>query len=113
MARFGRGEAARGEVEQDRLQVGQLPDAEMGRVASVEEDMPRVLLTRRQVVAFALFILSGIGFLYFVLPKLAGVGTTVHRIERGDTWWIAVGVVLEVLSFGGYVVLFRAVFVRG
>jgi uncharacterized membrane protein YbhN (UPF0104 family) len=75
--------------------------------------MPRVLLTRRQIVAFALFILSGIAFLYFVLPKLAGVGTTVRRIERGDSWWIAIGVLFEVLSFAGYVVLFRAVFVRG
>ena len=78
---------------------------------TTEEEMPRVLLTRRQIVAFAVFILSGVGFLYFVLPKLAGVGTTVHRIEGGDTWWIAVGVVLEVLSFAGYVVLFRSVFV--
>jgi uncharacterized membrane protein YbhN (UPF0104 family) len=75
--------------------------------------MPRIRLTRRQVFAFGIFILSGVGFLYFVLPKLAGVGTTVHRIERGDSWWIAVGVVLELASFAGYVVLFRAVFVRG
>ena len=75
--------------------------------------MPRVSVTRRQAVAFALFILTGVAFLYFVLPKLAGVGTTVHRIERGDTWWIAIGVLLELLSFAGYVVLFRAVFVRG
>jgi putative heme transporter len=75
--------------------------------------MPRVVLTRRQIVLFSVFILSGIAFFYFVLPKLAGVGTTVHRIERGDTWWIAVGVVLELASFAGYVVLFRSVFVRG
>ncbi len=78
-----------------------------------EEEMPRVPATRRQAVAFALFILTGVAFLYFVLPKLAGVGTTVHRIERGDSWWIAIGVFLELLSFAGYVVLFRAVFVRG
>jgi putative heme transporter len=80
---------------------------------AAEEEMPRVLLTRRQIIAFALFIVSGIAFLYFVLPKLAGVGTTLHRIERGDKWWIAVGVLLEALSFAGYVVLFRSVFVRG
>ncbi len=78
-----------------------------------EEEMPRVVLTRRQIALFALFILSGIAFLYFVLPKLAGVGTTVHRIERGDTWWIVAGVVLELASFAGYVLLFRSVFVRG
>ena len=79
---------------------------------SAEEEMPRVRLTRRQVVAFVIFILSAVAFLYFVLPKLTGVGTTVHRIERGNSWWIAVGVVLEALSFAGYVVLFRSVFVH-
>jgi len=73
--------------------------------------MPRVLLTRRQLVAFAVFVLVVVGFLYFVLPKLAGVGETVHHIEGGDKWWIAIGALLEALSFAGYVVLFRAVFV--
>jgi uncharacterized membrane protein YbhN (UPF0104 family) len=85
--------------------------APVPRVRVSEEEMPRVVLTRRQIVLFAVFILSGIAFFYFVLPKLAGVGTTVHRIERGDTWWIAIGVVLELASFAGYVMLFRSVFV--
>ena len=58
-----------------------------------------------------MFVLTVVGFLYFVLPKLAGVGTTLHHLENGDGWWIAFGVVLELLSFAGYVVLFRAVFV--
>jgi uncharacterized membrane protein YbhN (UPF0104 family) len=78
-----------------------------------DEEMPRVVVTRRRAIAFGLFLLTGVAFLYFVLPKLAGVGTTIHRIERGDSWWIVIGVVLELLSFGGYIVLFRAVFVRG
>jgi uncharacterized membrane protein YbhN (UPF0104 family) len=81
--------------------------------AAQEEEMPRVSVTRRQAVAVAVFVLTAVAFLYFVLPKLAGVGTTVHRIERGNSWWIAIGVLLELLSFAGYVVLFRAVFVRG
>jgi uncharacterized membrane protein YbhN (UPF0104 family) len=78
-----------------------------------EEEMPRVILTRRQIVAFGVFILSGVGFLYFVLPNITGVGKTVDRIEGGDVWWLALGVVLELLSFAGYVVLFRSVLVRG
>jgi uncharacterized protein (TIRG00374 family) len=75
-----------------------------------EEEMPRVSVTRRRAVGFAVFILAGVAFLYFVLPRLAGVGTEVHHLEHGDKWWIAIGVVLELLSFGGYIVLFRAVF---
>jgi putative heme transporter len=75
--------------------------------------MPRVTVTRRSAITFVVFVLSAVAFLYFILPKLSGLGATAHRIERGDTWWIAAGVVLELLSFAGYVVLFRAVFVRG
>jgi putative heme transporter len=78
-----------------------------------EEEMPRVLLTRRQIAAFAVFVLLVVGFLYFVLPNLTGVGKTVHHIEGGDKWWIAVGVIFETLSFGGYIVLVRAVLIRG
>ena len=74
--------------------------------------MPRVPVTRRSAIAFGLFVLSAVAFLYFVLPKLAGLSSTAHRIERGDTWWIVIGVFLEICSFAGYVVLFRAVFVR-
>ena len=79
----------------------------------LDEQMPRAPVSRRSAIAFGLFVLSAVAFLYFVLPKLAGLSSTAHRIERGDTWWIAIGVFLEICSFGGYVVLFRAVFVRG
>ncbi|MGA7704274.1 MAG: lysylphosphatidylglycerol synthase transmembrane domain-containing protein [Solirubrobacteraceae bacterium] len=83
------------------------------REAHGEEQMPLVPVTRRSAIAFGLFVFSAVAFLYFVLPKLAGLSSTAHRIERGDTWWIMIGVLLEICSFGGYVVLFRAVFVRG
>src|SRR5882724_8779223 len=99
------GTAARGQPQAE--------DALAARERGGDEEMPRVRLTHRQLVAFGVFVASGIAFLYFVLPKLAGVGTTVHRIERGDGWWIAIGAVFELASFAGYVVLFRAVFVRG
>jgi uncharacterized membrane protein YbhN (UPF0104 family) len=80
---------------------------------SRDDDMPRVAVTRRRAIGFGLFVLTVIAFFYFVLPKLSGVSTTVHRIERGNSWWIGIGVVFELLSFAGYVALFRAVFVRG
>jgi putative heme transporter len=76
------------------------------------EEMPRVTVTRRSAITFVVFVLSAVAFFYFVLPKLSGLSATAHRIERGDTWWIAIGVVLELCSFVGYIVLFRAVFVR-
>jgi len=84
------------------------PDVEQ---AAHDEEMPGVQLTRRRVVSGVLFVLSAIGFFYFVLPKISSVGTTVHGIEGAERWWIAAGVVLEAASFAAYVVLFQAVFV--
>jgi uncharacterized membrane protein YbhN (UPF0104 family) len=102
-------QAGRGEEEEQRsaIDVGARSQPTGGRT---EEEMPRRPVSRRQLASFVLFMLSALAFLYFVLPKLAGIGTTVHRIERGDAWWIALGVLFEVLSFAGYVILFRAVF---
>ncbi len=78
-----------------------------------EDEMPRVRLTRRQLLAFGLFAVSIVAFLYLVLPKLAGVSEDLKRIEKGDKWWVGIGVAFEVVSFAGYVVLFRTVFARG
>jgi uncharacterized protein (TIRG00374 family) len=76
------------------------------------EEMPRVKLTRRRLLASIIFVVSIVAFLYFVLPKLVGLQDTWNRIEHGNAWWFAVSAVFEALSFAGYIVLFRAVFVR-
>jgi uncharacterized membrane protein YbhN (UPF0104 family) len=102
---------ARGESEPEMTLRDVTDSPPKGGASHHEEEMPRVVITRRQAVAFGLFVLTIVGFMYFVLPKLAGVGTTLHHIEDGDGWWIAIGVMLELASFAGYVVLFRAVFV--
>jgi putative heme transporter len=75
--------------------------------------MPRVRFTRGRLLASVVFVVSAVAFLYFVLPKLLGLKETWNRISQGNVWWLALGVVLEVCSFFGYVALFRAVFVRG
>ncbi|HTC59726.1 MAG TPA: lysylphosphatidylglycerol synthase transmembrane domain-containing protein [Solirubrobacteraceae bacterium] len=105
------GAAADGKAA-DREAVSAPADPAVLDGGSGDEQMPRVPVTRRSAVAFGVFVLSAVAFLYFVLPKLTGFSSTAHRIESGDTWWIAIGVLLEICSFAGYVVLFRAVFVR-
>ena len=77
------------------------------------EEMPRIRLTRRSLVASIIFVVSVVAFLYFVLPKLLGLRDTWNRLQHGNVWWLAFAAVLEGLSFLGYVVLFRGVFVRG
>ena len=78
-----------------------------------DEEMPRVHITREQMLLFGLFVVSAVAFLYFVLPQLSGLGDTWNRIHTGDPLWLALAAAFEVCSFGGYIVLFRTVFVRG
>ena len=78
-----------------------------------DEEMPQARMTRRYAFLFGFFVISAIAFLYFGLPQIAGLSDTWERINRGDPYWLGVAVVLEGLSFGGYIILFRTVFVRG
>ncbi|HWD64374.1 MAG TPA: lysylphosphatidylglycerol synthase transmembrane domain-containing protein [Solirubrobacteraceae bacterium] len=85
-------------------------DASSQLEAQHPDQMPRVRLTRRRIVASVLFVVSAVAFLYFVLPKLLGLRETWNRLQQGDVWWLALAFVLEVISFVGYVFLVRAVF---
>ena len=88
------------------------PDAG-GAPGHEREAMPRVVLTRGRLLASVVFVVSVVAFLYFVLPKLLGLQATWHRIQQGDVWWLVLALGFEVVSFLGYIALFRAVFVRG
>jgi putative heme transporter len=78
-----------------------------------DEEMPRVEMTRRRFLAGLVFIFLLVAFLYWGLPRLAGLDDTWRRIEHGNPWWLALALLLTVLSFGGYILLFQGVFVRG
>jgi uncharacterized protein (TIRG00374 family) len=77
------------------------------------EEMPRVVFTRRRLLASIVFVVSVAAFLYFVLPKLLGLRDTWNRIQHGNGWWLALAALLEVCSFLGYIALFRVVCARG
>jgi uncharacterized membrane protein YbhN (UPF0104 family) len=74
---------------------------------------PAGLVTRRNMIFGALFILAALVGLYFLLPKLAGLNQTWGQLKHGDPLWLAVGAGLEILSVAGYTLLFRTVFARG
>jgi uncharacterized protein (TIRG00374 family) len=82
-------------------------------VEESDDEMPRFQLPRRTMLLFAVFVVSAVAFLYFGLPQITGLHRTWNRLGQGDPWWLGIAVVLEALSFGGYVLLFRTVFVRG
>jgi uncharacterized membrane protein YbhN (UPF0104 family) len=67
---------------------------------------------RRKLVAISVGSVAAFAVGWFIVPKIGELGHTWTRVSAGDKTWLLAAVGLEVLSFAGYVVLFRAVFVR-
>ncbi len=61
-------------------------------------------LVQTSVVVFALLV--GI---YFLFPKLVGLGNALDRLDEADPVWIAIAIGFNVLAFGTYIALFKAV----
>jgi putative heme transporter len=106
-----------GDVTDQRLarlqQDGAAPVTEpnLQPVEDDDEEMPRVALTRRRTIAFVVFVLASIAFLYFVLPQLGGVKDAAKRVGSGDHAWLAGALGFELLSIGSYVAIFHGVHV--
>jgi uncharacterized membrane protein YbhN (UPF0104 family) len=78
-------------------------------VETVPEPIRRRIDWRRVswIAAIAAVLAATLGFLPGHVDELR---EELRRIEGGDPWWLAVAAGLEVVSFAGYVLLFRAVF---
>jgi uncharacterized membrane protein YbhN (UPF0104 family) len=68
----------------------------------------RAIAWRRAIVVLVVAALVTAA-LYDLLPRLAGAHDAWSRVRAGDTPWLAAAFAFEVLSFGSYVLLFRAV----
>ncbi len=88
-------------------------EAAPGAVVTEQDDMPRVAITRERMIVFAVFVVSAVAFMYFVLPKLAGLHQTWNRLQTGEPGWLVAAAGFEVLSYACYMWLFRTLFVRG
>jgi uncharacterized protein (TIRG00374 family) len=64
----------------------------------------------RHALTLAVIVIASVGFVYFVVPQISGLSGTLRRLRNADPWWIALGLVFEALSLGGYTLLFRTVF---
>jgi uncharacterized protein (TIRG00374 family) len=79
---------------------------------SSDEQLSLPITRKRLVIAAIVLVLLLVG-LYFLIPKLAGLGQTWGQLRRGNPLWFALGGALELLSIAGYALLFRTVFGRG
>jgi uncharacterized protein (TIRG00374 family) len=73
---------------------------------------PRLQFTARNVLVLGGFLAASLAALYYLLPQLAGLEDTWHRIEDGSPYWMFWALAFTAGMFGGYVMMFRGVFVR-
>jgi uncharacterized protein (TIRG00374 family) len=88
-----------------------VPEANPAVQEDDDEEMPRVRLTRRRTIAFVVFVLAAIAFLYFVLPEISGVKDTLDRVSSGDRVWLAIALGFQALAIVSYVAIFHGVHV--
>jgi uncharacterized protein (TIRG00374 family) len=77
-----------------------------------DDDQPGLHFTFRNAVTLAGFLFAALAALYFLLPKVAGLEDTWQRIRGGAPRWMFFALVLTTGMFGGYVAMFRGIFVR-
>jgi uncharacterized protein (TIRG00374 family) len=77
-----------------------------------EEHPPRLDISARNLAGFTVFVVLAIVALYFLLPQVAGLEETWHRLEDGSPVWLGLAVVFTVGMFAGYVLLFQGVYAR-
>ena len=76
------------------------------------EERPALRVTARGVVLLVVFLILALAALYLIVPRIAGLDETWHRIEDGRPVWTVAALLLTVGMFVGYVVMFRAVYGR-
>jgi uncharacterized membrane protein YbhN (UPF0104 family) len=77
-----------------------------------EATPPRLQLTGRGLLVFGGFLVASLAALYYLLPQLAGLQDTWHRIEDGSPWWMLLALGFTLGMFVGYVMMFRGIFGR-
>jgi uncharacterized membrane protein YbhN (UPF0104 family) len=80
--------------------------------ATLPEPLALGFSRRKLVVLGGAFAIS-VASLLFLLPAIADVPSTWHRLTSGDGRWLLLALALEGVSFLGHILLFRAVAGRG
>jgi uncharacterized protein (TIRG00374 family) len=67
------------------------------------------LITRRRVAQSLLVVLLLLICIYFLFPKLVGLGDALSRLSEADAAWIGVAIGFELAAIATYIALFKAV----
>jgi uncharacterized membrane protein YbhN (UPF0104 family) len=67
------------------------------------------LLTPRRITQTLLLVLLLLIGIYFLFPKLVGLGDSLSKLHEADAVWIAVAIGFNLVAIGTYITLFKAV----
>ena len=83
--------------------MSQEPSANGGETA----ELP--IFTRRRLIQTLVIVVALLVGIYFLFPKLVGLGNALGKLSDADPVWIAVAVGFNLLAFATYIALFKAV----
>jgi uncharacterized protein (TIRG00374 family) len=85
------------------------PRAQVADEAAPDEEHG-LEFTPRGLLVIGAFLVAAIAALYYLIPQLAGLDDTWHRIEGGSPYWFFLALLFGVGMYTGYVAMFRGIF---
>jgi uncharacterized protein (TIRG00374 family) len=70
-------------------------------------EMP--ILTTRRLIQTVVVVFLLLGAIYFLFPKLVGLGDALSKLDEADPLWIGIAIGFNVLAYATYIALFKAV----
>jgi uncharacterized protein (TIRG00374 family) len=70
-------------------------------------EMP--IFTARRLIQTVVVVVLLLGAIYFLFPKLVGLGDALSRLGDADPLWIGIAVGFNVVAYATYIALFKAV----
>jgi len=67
------------------------------------------IFTRRRLIQTAFLVVALLVGIYFLFPKLVGLGNALGKLDDADPIWIGVAIGFNVVAFATYIALFKAV----
>jgi uncharacterized protein (TIRG00374 family) len=67
------------------------------------------IFTRRRLIQTAIVVVALLVGIYFLFPKLVGLGNALGKLDDADPVWIVVAIGFNVAAFATYIALFKAV----
>ena len=67
------------------------------------------IFTRRRLIQTGVLVVALLIGIYFLFPRLVGLGNALGKLGDADPVWIAIAIAFNVVAFGTYIALFKAV----